>query len=97
YYAALELDAGHLEARLNLGCVLAELGEHELALAALDGVLHQEPGSADAHWHAAGVLRDIGQDAASRRHLEAFVALAPESPWAHAARQRLGTDEPLLT
>ena len=97
YYAALELDSSHLEARLNLGCVLAELGEHELALAALDGVLHQEPGSAEAHWHLAGILRDIGQEAASRRHLEAFVGLAPESPWAHAARQRLGTDEPLLT
>ncbi|MFM8893435.1 MAG: MerR family transcriptional regulator [Planctomycetia bacterium] len=97
YYATLELDANHLEARLNLGCVLAELGEHELALAALDGVLHQEPRSAEAHWHLAGVLGDIGQDAASRRHLEAFVGLAPESPWAHAARQRLGTDEPLLT
>lgn len=97
YYAALELDANHLEARLNLGCVLAELGEHELALAALDGVLLQDPGAADAHWHIAAVLRDVGQEAASRLHLRAFVGLAPESPWAHAARQRLGADEPLLT
>ncbi|MFO0424232.1 MAG: tetratricopeptide repeat protein, partial [Planctomycetia bacterium] len=39
YYAAVELDADHLEARSSLGCVLAELGEHELALAALEGVL----------------------------------------------------------
>jgi len=89
YYATLEIDADHLEARTSLGCVLAELGDHELALAALEGVLRQEPDYADAHWHLAGVLHECGQRAESRRHLRLFLALAPESPWAKIARERL--------
>lgn len=89
YYATLELDADHLEARTSLGCVLAELGDHELALAALEGVLRQEPDYADAHWHLAGVLHECGRRAESRRHLRLFLTLAPESPWASIARERL--------
>ena len=89
YYAAIELDADHLEARTSLGCVLAELDEHELALAALEGVLRQQPDYADAHWHMAGVLDELGRTSESRRHLRTFLTLAPESPWAALARQRL--------
>ena len=89
YYTAVELDQNHLEARSSLGCVLAELGEHELAVAALEGVLRQQPDYADAHWHMAGVLFDMELPADASRHLRAFVALAPESPWADLARQRL--------
>ena len=89
YYAAIEIDADHLQARSSLGCVLAELGEHELALAALEGVLRQEPDYADAHWHVAGVLHDIGREDESRRHLREFLELAPESPWATLAESRL--------
>lgn len=89
YYATLELDADHLEARTSLGCVLAELGDHELALAALEGVLRQEPDYADAHWHIAGVLHECGHRTEARRHLREFLTLAPESPWATMARERL--------
>jgi tetratricopeptide (TPR) repeat protein len=89
YYAAIEIDADHLEARTSLGCVLAELGDHELALAAFEGVLAQQPDYADAHWHMAGVLFDIGHASAARRRLRTFLALAPESPWATLARERL--------
>ena len=69
--------------------MLADLGEQELALAALEGVLVQEPGYADAHWHMAGVLASRGELAEARDHLRAFLALAPDSPWARAARDRL--------
>jgi tetratricopeptide (TPR) repeat protein len=89
YYAVIEIDAGHLRARTSLGCVLAELGDHELALAALEGVLRQEPGYADAHWHVAGVLLNLGRTREARHHLGTFLALAPESPWAALARERL--------
>jgi len=34
YYMAIELDEDYVEARANLGCVLAELGESELAVSA---------------------------------------------------------------
>jgi tetratricopeptide (TPR) repeat protein len=93
YYAAVELDADHLEARASLGCVLAELGEQELAIAALEGVLRQQPDYADAHWHLAGVLAGVGRAAESRQHLRAFLRLAPESPWADAARDRLAAHD----
>lgn len=89
YYAVIEIDPGHLRARTSLGCVLAELGDHELAIAALEGVLRQEPGYADAHWHVAGVLAEQGLTREARHHLATFLALAPESPWAATARQRL--------
>jgi len=89
YYAAIELDGEHLRSRASLGCVLAELGEEELALAALEGVLRQEPDYADAHWHVAGVLTALGRPADARRHLRRFLVLAPESPWAALARDRL--------
>lgn len=90
YYAAVELDADHLEARASLGCVLAELHEHELAIAALEGVLRQQPDYADAHWHMAGVLDQVGRTDDATHHLRTFLALAPASPWAKLARQRLG-------
>lgn len=89
YYSAIELDPDHLRARASLGCVLGELGEPELALAALEGVLRQEPDYADAHWHVAGILAALGRDADSHRHLRRFLALAPQSPWADLARERL--------
>jgi tetratricopeptide (TPR) repeat protein len=89
YYAAIELDGDHLRARASLGCLLAELGEAELALAALEGVLRQEPDYAEAHWHVAGVLATLGRPADARRHLRRFLVLAPESPWAALARERL--------
>lgn len=89
YYATIEIDPEHLQARTSLGCVLGELGETELALAALEGVLRQEPDYADAHWHVAGVLASMGRPADCRRHLRRFLTLAPQSPWASLARQRL--------
>jgi tetratricopeptide (TPR) repeat protein len=89
YYAAIELDPDHLEARTGLGCVLAELGDHELAEAALDGVLRQQPDYADAHWHLAGILENAGRATDATRHLRTFVALAPDSPWARTAIERL--------
>jgi len=89
YYSAIELDPDHLQARASLGCVLAELGEYDLAVAALEGVLRQEPDYADAHWHVAGVLRDMGLTSDANHHLRRFLALAPDSPWATLARGRL--------
>lgn len=90
FYMAIELDPDHLEARTSLACVLAELGDTELAEAALEGVLHAQPDYADAHWHLAGIAARRGQTLDEHRHLRAFVCLAPDSPWARTARERLG-------
>jgi tetratricopeptide (TPR) repeat protein len=89
YYATIEIDPDHLQARANLGCVLGELGEPELALAALEGALRQEPDYADAHWQVAGILAELGRQADARLHLRRFLELAPQSPWARLAHERL--------
>lgn len=90
YYMAVELDEDYVEARANLGCVLAELGQHDLAVAALQGALAFHPDYADAHYHLARILDESGAAADARDHWQAFLDLAPDSPWADAARHRLG-------
>ncbi|HTQ40674.1 MAG TPA: MerR family transcriptional regulator [Pirellulales bacterium] len=89
YYMAIELDEDLVEARANLGCVLAELGEHELAVAALEGALAIHSGYADAHFHLARTLDELHRDDEALNHWREFLLLAPESPWASAARERL--------
>jgi tetratricopeptide (TPR) repeat protein len=90
YYAALELDEEYVEARASLGCVLAETGEMELAAATFEGALVHHPDFADAHFHLANALEQLGRAAEAEQHFRAFLALAPESPWAAAARRRMG-------
>jgi tetratricopeptide (TPR) repeat protein len=89
YYMTLELDESFVEARANLGCVLAEQGQLELAAAALDGALAQHADYADAHYHRALVLDDLGRRGEAELHWRRFLELAPESPWAETGRQRL--------
>jgi len=89
YYVAIELDEDYVEARANLGCVLAELGERDLAVAALQGALAFHPEYADAHYHLARILDELDRPAEAQTHWQAFLALAPDSPWADQARQRI--------
>jgi tetratricopeptide (TPR) repeat protein len=92
YYAVLELDEEHVEARLNLGCLLAETGQLSLAVEALRGALSLHPDYADAHYHLARTLAELGCRDEARHHWRQFLRLAPESPWAAEARSRLATD-----
>ncbi|MBM3953582.1 MAG: tetratricopeptide repeat protein [Planctomycetes bacterium] len=100
YYATIEIDPDHLAARTGLGRVLAALGQPQVALAALEGVMSRAPAYPDAHFHAAGVLRALGRDAEARRRLRTFVDLAPAGPWTAVARRWLdeaapaGDDDP---
>ncbi len=89
YYMAIELDEDLVEARANLGCVLAEQGDRELAVAALEGALALHPDYADAHFHLARTLDELQRGDEAARHWREFLRLAPESPWALTARQRL--------
>jgi tetratricopeptide (TPR) repeat protein len=89
YYMAIELDEDYVEARANLGCVLAELGDRELAAAAFEGALSLHPDYADAHFHLARTLDDLNRREEAAVHWREFLHLAPESPWADAARERL--------
>lgn len=47
YYMTIELDEDYVEARANLGCVLAETGQLELAVAAFQGALAYHEDYAD--------------------------------------------------
>ncbi|MFP6619235.1 MAG: tetratricopeptide repeat protein [Pirellulaceae bacterium] len=89
YYMAIELDENFVEARANLGCVLAETGEPELAIAAFRGALRYHPDYPDAHYHLARVLDEQQLYEEGLGHWREFLALAPDSPWADQARQRL--------
>lgn len=89
YYAALEIDPEYLEARVNLGCVLADSGDQELAIASFRGALEQYEPFADAHYHLAVSLDQIGDSATAELHWCRFLEIAPESPWADEAQERL--------
>ena len=94
YSMAVELDEDYVEARANLGCVLAETGEAELALAAFEGALRSHPDYPDVHYHMARTLDDLQRETAAENHWQEFLRLAPDSPWADEARQRLGLELP---
>jgi tetratricopeptide (TPR) repeat protein len=81
YAMAVELDARFLEARVSLGCVLAELKQTELAIAALEGALAQHADYADAHYHLARLLSAAGRSDEGQAHAERFQELSPASPW----------------
>jgi tetratricopeptide (TPR) repeat protein len=89
YYMAIELDEDYVEARANLGCVLAETGQHDLAVAAFEGALRYHPDYADAHYHLARSLDELGRRGEAENHWRSFLSLAPDSPWAEEARGRL--------
>jgi tetratricopeptide (TPR) repeat protein len=94
YYMAIELDEDFVEARSNLGCVLTELGEFSLAEAAFRGALEYHPDYADAHYHLARLLDQVNRATEAACHWKMFMSLAPASPWADEARDRMaGGDE----
>jgi tetratricopeptide (TPR) repeat protein len=89
YYVAIELEEDFVEARANLGCVLAELGDLGLAEAAFRGALEYHPDYADAHYHLARLLDRVHRSNEAICHWRLFVSLAPASPWADEARDRI--------
>lgn len=95
YFTAIELDDDHVEARANLGCLLAEQGDLPLAVAALEGALACHPDYADAHFHLARLLVQMGRQTHAQPHWKRFLELAPDSPWADEALSQLtaGADE----
>jgi tetratricopeptide (TPR) repeat protein len=96
YYMAIELDEDYVEARANLGCVLAETGQRELAVAAFEGALRYHADYPDAHYHLARTLDDLGRPDEAGQHWREFLALVPCSPWSDEARRRLGWTRPEL-
>lgn len=91
YFMAVELDEAFVEARANLGCVLVESGELELAISAFEGALLHHSEYPDVHFYLAGVLDQVGRTENAVTHWQQFLDLAPKSPWAEEARDRLAS------
>lgn len=89
YSVAIELDEDFVEARANLGCLLAELGDRDLAIAAFRGAIKYHPEYPDVHYHLARILDDMNEPEESEDHWRQFLTLSPDSPWADEARMRL--------
>ncbi len=89
YYATIEHDPEYVEARASLGCVLAELGQLELAIAAFRGALSLHDGYSEVHYHLASVLETTDRHVEAQHHWRRFVELAPDSPWASEAIDRI--------
>ena len=81
YFCAIELDDTFVEARTSLACVLAETGRHDLAIAALQGVLSLHEDYPDAHYHLATLYDELGQHDDAAKHWETLRRLAPDSQW----------------
>ena len=77
YYMAIELDEDYVEARANLGCVLAETGQLELAVAAFQGALLHHGEYPDVHYHLARTLDELGRRDTAEQHWREFLTLAP--------------------
>ena len=92
YYSAIELDQQLVEARASLGCVLAELNKPELAISAFEGALEHHPEYADVMYHLAQQLDAVGRTDDAAIQWQNFLNLAPKSPWADEARDRLGIE-----
>jgi tetratricopeptide (TPR) repeat protein len=89
YYMTIELDDTFVEARGSLGCVLVELGQLELAHSAFTGALLHHADYPDVHFHLARLLDEMDRPLEAESHWERFLELAPNSPWAVEARERL--------
>ncbi len=93
YYMAVELDEDYVEARANLGCVLAETGQLELAVAAFKGALRYHREYPDVHYHLARALDELRRPKEAEPHWREFLRLAPNSPWSEQAHTRLDTED----
>lgn len=92
YFLAIELDESFVEARASLGCVLVELGNEEMALATFHGALLHHAEYPDVHFYLARLLDEMDRSHEAEPHWQTFLDLAPQSPWAEEARQRLDPD-----
>ena len=92
YFLAIELDESFVEARASLGCVLVELGNQEMALATFHGALTHHAEYPDVHFYLARLLDEMDRKHEAEPHWQTFLDLAPKSPWAEEARQRLDID-----
>ena len=89
YYSTIELDEEFVEARANLGCVLTELGQDELAVAAFQGAIEFHAHFPDVHFHLARTLDRLKRTDEAEVHWRQFLKMSPDNSWAAEACERL--------
>ena len=78
YRRALELDPGHVEARLNLGRLLQLAGDGARAEVEYRAALSQRPEDPEALYNLGNVLEDLGRDDEAARAYEDALRAAPD-------------------
>jgi len=81
-------------AQFNLGSVLDELGQLDVARQHLRIAVRLDPRYADAHYNLAFVCDKLGSSLEARQHWQQYIQLDPSSPWCDYARQRLAAPLP---
>lgn len=89
FRVAVEWDDEYVEAWTQIGALHMERGELAAAKAAFEQALKLFPDHADAHYHLAGVLEDLGDVDGAIEELNSFLIYEPHGPWSDLARQRL--------
>ena len=94
YYAAIEQDDTFVEARIQLGCLLAELRDMPVAAAVLEGAVGLAPDLAEPRYHLARILDRLQRPDEAVDHWRRFLELSPQSVWSDEARARLDRGQP---
>lgn len=89
FRVAVEWDDEYVEAWTQIGALHIERGEPIAAKAAFEQALKLFPDHADAHYHMAGVLEELGDVAGAIEALNTFLIYEPDGVWSDMARQRL--------
>ena len=89
YRRVLAIDAGHVDAYLNLGAMLCDEERFDEAVTLYDAALAAKPDEALLHFNRAIALEDRGDAAAALAAYHACLRLAPELADAHYNAARL--------
>jgi tetratricopeptide (TPR) repeat protein len=83
YRKALELDPGHADAHLNLGCLLLDEGKAKAAVSEFHAALATQPRNATASFNLGVALQDVGLDGAAITAYEQALHVDPSLADAH--------------
>lgn len=83
YRKALEIDPGHADAHLNLGCVLLDEGKAKAAVVEFHAALSSQPRNATASFNLGVALQDLGLDGAAIDAYEQSLRVDPALADAH--------------
>ncbi|MGB0738709.1 MAG: tetratricopeptide repeat protein [Planctomycetaceae bacterium] len=96
YHCAIESAPDFVEAWTQLGCLQAELGNHEIAEQSLAAALQIHPGNPDALLHFALLLDKTRRAEQAATYWKQYLRHDSRGPWAEHARERLGLADPAV-